>query len=270
MIDYRVSVTEDINSLKELWGSAFEDKNTAIDLFFKRIFKPEICYVADCDGKIVSMLYMLKTSVNGHKACYLYAAATEENYRCKGIMRNLIDFALKNVDAELCITLPANDSLYSFYGKEGFVSLTSNKAVLSRNQIFSLSKPYELQETFVNSYCGVRNRVLKSNFLFWNNNHIDFAFEYNALYGAKIIKSNYGYAIACKENNICNISEIICADSNAPYIFTDLLSAFDCDTFVFHLSPKQKFFKSTPYRHAMVKYLTDYKPENIYTGLTLD
>ena len=271
MINYRQAVIEDVNFLKELWLNVFQDKKTAVDLFFERIFTTEIAFVAvDKDNKPVSMLYLLPALVNGHKACYLYAAATEESYRGKGIMGNLIDYALKNTDAELCVTLPATESLYDFYGKFGFEKLKSNIAHLNREEVALLAKPYPVSDLFVSGYAGIRNRILESDFLFWNNNHIDYAFEYNKIYGAKVIKSNFGYAIAYEQDGACIVSEIIGADENIPNLLTDILSEFSSKEFYFHLSPNQKFVKSQAETFAMVKFLADYKPENIYCGLTLD
>lgn len=270
MIEYRKAVENDVNSLKKLWLKVFEDKEIAVELFFQRIFNADISYVAVDGEKIVSMLYLLPSLVNGHKACYLYAVATDESYRGQGIMGNLIEYALNNSDAELCVTLPATESLYDFYGKFGFEKLTSSFSHISREDVTALAKPYPLNDLFVSGYAGIRNRVLKDNFLFWNNNRIDYAFEYNKIYGAKVLKSNFGYAIAYEKDGICTVSEIIATKENVPNLLTDILTEFSSKEFYFHLSPNQKFFKSTPKTFGMVKYLTDYKPENIYCGLTLD
>lgn len=270
MIEYRKALDIDVNSLKELWLNTFEDTQTAVELFFERKFICDIAYVATENQQIVSMLYLLPASVNGIKSCYLYAAATKKAYRGQGIMGHLIDYALKNVDAQLCITLPATESLYDFYGRFGFEKLTCNTAKLSREEVANLAKPYVMQDLIVNNYCGIRNRVLKSDFLFWNNEHINYAFEYNKIYGAKIIKSNYGYAIAYENDDICVVSELISDDKNAPYILTDLLSEFSSKEFNFHLSPNQMFINSQAEIFGMVKYLSDYKTVNVYCGLTLD
>ena len=48
------------------------------------------------------------------------------------------------------------------------------------------------------------NLTTTQNFLCWNNKYIDFAFEYNKIYGAKVIKSNFGYAIAYEKELIMN------------------------------------------------------------------
>lgn len=270
MIELRISRESDVNSLKELYKACFDESDEALELFFKRIYKPEICYVVEDGGQIVSMLYFLDTTVNGRKAGYVYAAATREEFRGTGLMNGLINFAMATVGAELCVTLPASDLLYDYYRRIGFHELSVNFAKAGRTELEALAKPCETEDVFVNGYCGIRNRVLKDNFLFWNNNHINFAFDYNALYGATIIRSNYGYAIAYEQEDVCEVSEFICDDANAGYLLSDLLAETKAQSFVFRLSPNQHFIHSEPRRFAMVKYKTDFRPENIYSGLTLD
>ncbi len=270
MIELRISKESDINSLKELYRACFDEKEEAIELFFIRIYKPEICYIVESAGELLSMLFFLDTSINGRKAGYLYAAATKEEARGNGLMNGLVNFAMATTGAEICVTLPASDDLYGYYQGIGFKPLEINFAEADREKLEKLKKDYDRDEPVVNGYCGIRNRVLKDNFLFWNNSHINYAFDYNALYGAKIVRNNFGYAIAYEDGNTCEVTEFICDDANAPYMLADLLALTNAEKFTFRLSPRQKFITSTPKRFAMAKYKTDFRPENIYTGLTLD
>lgn len=271
MIEMRYAANGDVNSVKELYAASFDEKPEAIELFFKRIFKAENCYIAIDRGELIAMVHMIPTTINGRHARYLYAAATKEEFRGMGIMNGLVKAALSICAPEICVTLPADDHLYDYYRRFKFKSLEINTAVLTRDEAEQLAKPFEEQELIVDSYCGIRNRVLKDNFLFWNNNHIDYAFDYYALYGAEVIKSNFGYAIAIEENGACEVLEFICADGNSPYLLTELLKRFDCESYKIRLSPNQGFFENTkPERFAMARYATKYEPEFIYSGLTLE
>lgn len=261
---------DDIDSLKELYLSCFDEKPEAVELFFERIYKPENCFVCVERGELIAMAHFLPTRINGRDARYLYAAATKEEFRGTGIMDGLIKAALSMYAPEICVTLPADDKLYDYYRRFKFKELTVNVASLSRDEVEALAKPYDEQELVVGGYCGIRNRVLKDNFLFWNNNHIEYAFDYYALYGAIIVKNNFGYAIAFEENGVCEVIEFICADANAPYMLFDLLNRTDCHSFRFRLSPSCKFFESEPEKFAMARYATRYEPDHIYSGLTLE
>ena len=274
MIDYSNATDNDINSLKELWLNSFEDNPKAVDLFFDRIFSPDITFVAKEGDTLVSMVYLLDTMVNGHKTAYLYAAATEKSYQGNGIMTNLVDYALNNSNSELCITLPATASLYSFYKNLGFTPITQKTATFCRKSLENLAKSYPNEEVAVSNYCGIRNRVLKNNFLFWNNKHINYAFDYNSLYGVKVIKNNFGYAIF-DDDNISTVYEIICDDINVPYMLNDILTLTKADTFNFRLSESQQYLlskadKVSKENYGMVRYLSDYKTDNIYANLLLD
>lgn len=271
MIEMRYASEADINSLKELYISSFDEKPEAVGLFFKRIFTPENCYIAIEKDELIAMVHMLPTMINGKQARYLYTAATKAEFRGFGIMDGLVKAALSVYAPEICVTLPADDSLYDYYKRFKFKPLEITVAELSRDEAVTLSKSFEEQELVVENYCGIRNRVLKDNFLFWNNNHINYAFDYNELYGAKIIKSNFGYAIAYEENGICEVSEFICADEHSPQMLSLLIKEFDSEKFRIKLSPNQKFFGNThSEKFAMARYATKYEPEFIYSGLTLE
>ena len=166
MLEMRIAREGDINSLKELYSEAFKEDKKALGLFFERIFKPEICYIALDGGELASMVYLIPSSVNGHSAGYLYAAATREPMRNLGIMKGLINYAAATAAFEMVVTLPASGSLYGYYSKLGFRELRSNTAVLTRAELGKLAREYPEQEPVVNGYSGIRARVLKNNFLF--------------------------------------------------------------------------------------------------------
>ena len=271
MIEMRYSSNKDINSIKELYLSSFDEKPEAVELSFNRIFRPENCYIALDRGELIAMLHMLPTKINGKNSRYLYAAATKEAYRGMGIMDGLVKAALSVYAPEICVTLPAEESLYDYYKCFKFKPLKVQVAELTRAEAESMAESCSEQELVVENYCGIRNRVLRNNFLFWNNNHINFAFDYNAAYGAQIIKSNFGYALAYEENELCEVREFICADENSPYLLSMLLDKFSCERFKFRLSPNQKFFRNTHNEtFAMARYATRYEPGFIYAGLTLE
>ena len=64
MIRLRVAQRSDINSLKELFKNTFKENDEALELFFKRIFKPEICYICLDGDELIAMVYIIPTTVN--------------------------------------------------------------------------------------------------------------------------------------------------------------------------------------------------------------
>lgn len=274
MIEFNHSRAEDVASLKELWAEAFEEDRRQLQLFFRTMYRCDACFTARDGGRLAAMLYMLPAKVNCRKAGYLYAAATKREYQGQGIMTRLIDYAVNNSDIELCITLPSSASLYGFYEKSGFVTQKQEKTVFSRRSLEQFAEAYEQGATVVENYCGIRSRALKSDFLFWNNNHINFALEYEESYGAKVFRNNFGYAL-CEDAETCSVWEMICDDSNMPYMLYDILSGTAAEKFAFCLSPRQRPLPLQPLLvqtvdYSMVKYLSGYKPDYIYSRLLLD
>ena len=270
MLEFRIAREEDIESVRQLYSRCFSDTPEGTDVFFERIFSPDICYIAFDGGELAAMLCLLPTTINGRRAAYLYAAATREEYRNCGFMRGLVNYAVATCGAELCVALPADDGLYDFYKKLGFVELSVNTARLPRKTLEALAESHGEEELVVGGYCGIRNRVLRRNFLAWGNSHIEGAFALAEAYGGKVIRSNRGYALFYENGEVCEVCELICTKENVGYMLADLLAASNCGTFKFRLSPSQDLFDSEPERFAAVRYYTDYRPEFIYAGLTLE
>ena len=116
-----------ISELKILWKKVFEDEEAYIDRFFSQIYKQGQTLIHQEEGHAVAMLHMIPYNlrIDGRKfrAMYLYALATEEKYRGKGIMSGLIHQAHRIADERgyLCsFLIPERESLYGFYQKFGY------------------------------------------------------------------------------------------------------------------------------------------------------
>ena len=95
----RFATREDVKELKWMWHHIFGDEMAYIDLFFEEIFKCDNTLIYDDCGVPVAMMYMvdycLKQNGKSYKLVYLYALATKEEYRGRGIMNELLDEATK-------------------------------------------------------------------------------------------------------------------------------------------------------------------------------
>ena len=96
MIDYRSMLPNDVETLKSLWLKCFNDKEEAAELFFKRNINYTHGYVAADGDIIVSAVYLIDCKLCGKPAHYLCGAATMPEYRNRGIMTGLIEFALND------------------------------------------------------------------------------------------------------------------------------------------------------------------------------
>lgn len=112
---------------RKIYRETFEDEDiTFEDLLFKHCFK--YCKFFEENGRPVSMFFalpcVLKKGDFERKAIYIYAAATDKNYRGKGYMGRLIEESKKN--EELIFLRPAEDSLIDYYARFDFYVTESN------------------------------------------------------------------------------------------------------------------------------------------------
>jgi GNAT superfamily N-acetyltransferase len=136
----RISEKNDVPQLKALWKQAFGDEERFIDAFFEDLYREERCAVIEDGGRIISMAYLLPCSLDSRvdasgaplqgggierlRCVYLYGMATDEAQRGKGLGLMLLSFVKGYAGALGCegiATLPADDKLFGFYKKAGYI-----------------------------------------------------------------------------------------------------------------------------------------------------
>jgi len=128
----RFASNEDVIELKSMWYSIFGDEMSYIDLFFDEIFSCDNTLVYEKYGDIAAMLYIVdysyKQNEKVYKLSYLYALATKDIYRGKGIMNELLDEATKlskERDKDALMLIPEDEKLLKYYKKRGFETIKS-------------------------------------------------------------------------------------------------------------------------------------------------
>ena len=119
---------DDIPALKALWKQAFGDTDAEIDSFFKTVYPEATGFCAEEDGAVIAMLFALPlTLAHGEemqKAAYLYAVATDEAFRGRGVCRALMEFAertLRKRYVSCLLLVPETEKLASYYETMGYV-----------------------------------------------------------------------------------------------------------------------------------------------------
>ena len=109
--------------LRALWREAFGDPEEYLDLFFGTAFSPSRCRCAVKDGTVTAALYWLDGTCRGKKIAYIYALATAEAFRGRGIATAL----LENTHSHLArqgytgtVLVPGEGGLFSFYERLGY------------------------------------------------------------------------------------------------------------------------------------------------------
>ena len=202
-----------INQLKDLWIKTFGDSKEYVDSFFDNFYdeKHILTYVEN--EIVISALYMVPYDMiyegRKYKVMYLYALATLEKYRGKGIMGSLIEKAHVFLDKNgfaASFLIPASDSLYDYYKKYGYSYLIKRKEI----EISCKKAGIEYKVTEIKN---IRNFKL-TNFEKFNINRIILSDKQNDFMcvtylkeGGKILyfEDLNGYVLFSKENDMAVI-----------------------------------------------------------------
>lgn len=264
----------DIQKLKKLWMACFSENSKAIDLFFNANSEYLSMYCSKYNDKIVSALYLVHGSINDKKAHYLCGAATLPEYRRRGIMGKLIEYALNDAkkNGDVYSTLfPANEQLYKFYSRFGYVSAcTAKHRVISRKQLENCKSNNTPLVLPINCE-QMQKECFKNNFLLQSNNFIRFAAEYYAVYGVKYVYGDGYFALVDECDNCADVFYAAYTDFEALKI--NLLKSTSAERFVFTGKSDNKFFENIENeKFGMIKSLDDKSeiPKNVYIGITLN
>lgn len=127
----RYSTDGDQLQLHRLWKDVFHSKQEYINAFFQEYYSPEYTLVYEDGGEILSALYMIPYQLKHKKgvvpALYLYALATKEQARGRGIMSSLIQEAhtvAMDRGYACSFLIPAEPGLIRYYNRSGYVDQT--------------------------------------------------------------------------------------------------------------------------------------------------
>lgn len=110
-------------ALIALWVKTFGDDANFAKKALAEFAGHENVFVAQEGDAVVSMLLAVPVSIKGKQGAYFYGLATDEAARGKGHMKALMDYAADALRAKGCqfiVLIPAQESLFSYYEKNGF------------------------------------------------------------------------------------------------------------------------------------------------------
>ena len=115
------------NEIKKIYYDAFGQD----EIFFGMLYEKasNCCKVLKVDSRIVSFFFLLPIELKKgnlkQKAYYLFAAATDKNFRNKGYMGKLLKSEISKCEYPI-ILKPATNSLIAFYEKFGFKEMIAS------------------------------------------------------------------------------------------------------------------------------------------------
>lgn len=124
--------------LRNLWKVSFGDDDVFLDHFFSTGFSPDRCrVVVNEEGTLLSALYWFDTEYAGETYAYLYAVATDPNFRHQGILRYLLadtHALLKERGYAGILLVPGDEDLRKMYTAMGYEDCTTVSTVISASQ----------------------------------------------------------------------------------------------------------------------------------------
>ena len=217
----RLYKQDDINGIIRLWEEAFGDTENEIRFFLDGCRKPLTALIYELGGEIASMLFLLEGDmhINGkdYPSYYLYAACTLKNYRGRGLMAELLDFAKEIADKNgkyfICLK-PAEKSLFDFYEKHGYKTVFTAR-IAKYNAEKSLKNDTACNEIHPQL---LRDSAFEGHSYFkWDRQSVEFAFLHNQFFGGNASTSRKGYSLytsdgtenIVKETTFTHIEDVI-------------------------------------------------------------
>lgn len=225
MTDYTIRLwsPEDKPQMKALWEDAFGDDGEFIDTFFRNFLKKDTCLVAECEGKVVSAMYILEGfrlypyRKNVLTAGYSYALATHPDYRGRGIGRAVYKAVTEKIleKHDMALVLPAEESLYPFYEE----ATGAKPVTIMREARFTPAElegiePTQAARIPAFQYAGLREMFMSGMpHAACTDEMVDFMEEYMEEHGDFFL-TEHGIAAVETVNDVCRITELLCPDTD--------------------------------------------------------
>ena len=113
-----------VEGLIALWVEAFQEPREAAQCFFDTAFDPQRSLICLEGEAVAAGLYWFDCLWKGRKVAYIYAVGTRLSHRGKGFCNKLMEKThelLKSRGYHGAILVPAEESLFGFYGKMGYI-----------------------------------------------------------------------------------------------------------------------------------------------------
>ena len=159
-IDYPAAAQA--GQLRALWKEAFGDSDAFLDIFFGTAFSPTRCRVVTMDDRVAAVLYWFDCKCDGADFAYLYAVATGQDYRRRGLCHALMANTHKLLaegDYAGAILVPGEVSLRQFYAGMGYLPGCSMDILRCQ----AADRPISLTRIDAATYAMLRRQLLPEN-----------------------------------------------------------------------------------------------------------
>lgn len=227
----RFATNADHPGLYALWQEAFGDSDEVIRHYFTRRHRNDSMLVHEEAGTIAGMLTMLPAQLQTHRgnlSCrYVYAVATLQSFRRRGISTGLLDAAhawMRQHGIAASVLAPADRDLINFYQKRGYkTAFYYDTESLPAGDIPPPPEGGAARNVSPADYLQVRNAAFSASGLYvrWNQNAIEFVVNSERAVGnwVLILTTSIGRAVAvCQAwgEGTVRVAELALDGMNAP------------------------------------------------------
>ncbi|MCQ2479993.1 MAG: GNAT family N-acetyltransferase, partial [Clostridia bacterium] len=136
----------DFAQIKLLWQEAFHDDEEYIDGFLSENFNNRRIILFKNDKEILSMASLFFVEFMGEKAIYIFALATKNEYKGRGVATELLSYIQLNFDCRLLLQ-PEQNGVENFYKKIGFDELQADR-------LYSVCERFNITEMTLGKFDG--------------------------------------------------------------------------------------------------------------------
>lgn len=242
-----------IPALRRLWKLAFGDEDGFLDLFFSLAYAPERCLCALEGQSLTGMLYWLDCSCQGQKLGYLYAVATDPDWRGRGICRSLLSRAeaeMKQTGYSGALLVPGSSALRKMYEKLGWETVSSVREFTCGPG----AEPRELKKLQAADYAALRRTMLPRGSVLQEGKSLDFLAAQEEFFAGD------GCLLAChREHGKLIVPELLGEEEAA----AGIVAALGADSGIFRMPGQENPF-------AMGRRFQKDCPDIAYFGLAFD
>lgn len=173
-----------IPQLRLLWQEAFGDTDAFLDNFFTSGYSPDRCRAVTLEGQTAAALYWFDCVWEEKKLAYLYAVATAEAFRGRGLCRFLLEDTHKLLAQQGyagAVLSPGSRSLFQMYEKLGYRVMSSIRE-FSRE---ADAAPYPVTEVTPEEYARRRALLLPEGGIRQEGESLRFLTTYASLFAAE-------------------------------------------------------------------------------------
>lgn len=243
----------DIPALRRLWKQAFGDADAFLDSFFAVGFSPDRCRCLWENDALAAALYWFDCTWEEKPAAYLYAVATDEKYRGRGLCHALMEDThsyLQGKGYAASVLVPGTRELFRLYEKIGYRTFGYVQEFICK----AGDDPVQLEKLTAEEYNRLRKKRLPQGAILQEGVMLDFLHTQAEFYAGEIF-----LLAAAKGENTLVVQEFLGDTSAVPGI----LAALGVPKGHFRTPGNEKPF-------AMFYSLSDHTFAPTYFGIALD